>query len=98
MYPLLLIAPIPVLPYMYTGFESILMVAAYMAFTGALFTKNSKVIRLTQLLCASPLQLIHNTVVMSMGGVICESFNMLSIIVSLFRFGSFAEESKGENH
>ncbi len=66
---------------------TILMLVSYVTFTLAMNTKNSKHIRLTQLLIASPLQLVHNVIVFSAGGVICEAFNIISIIVSIFRFG-----------
>ena len=66
---------------------TILMLISYVSFTLAMNTKNSKCIRLTQLVIASPLQLIHNALVFSAGGVICEIFNIISIILSFFRFG-----------
>ena len=86
-FPLLLIIPLIISFYIYTGIETILMMIAYLVFTIAMFTKNSKIIRITQFVCASPFQLIHNAMVSSVGGIICEAFNMISIIVSIKRLG-----------
>ena len=94
--PFLLILPIIVGFFIYTGIETILMILAYCLFTLAMFTKNSRLIRLTQLIIASPLQLAHNIIVLSLGGILCESFNILSIVVSVFRFGWKDFENKGE--
>jgi hypothetical protein len=87
LFPLLLIVPIVAGFFIYTGIETILMITAYCIFTLAMFTKNSRLIRITQLIVASPLQLAHNIIVFSLGGILCETFNILSIIVSIFRFG-----------
>ena len=92
----LLLAPVVVGFFIYTGIETVLMIAAYCVFTAAMLTKKSKLIRLSQLVVASPLQLAHNIIVFSLGGILCESFNIVSIIVSLFRFGLNDFEKKGE--
>lgn len=73
--------------FIYTGYETILMTAAYVILTLAMNLKNSKIIRLTQLAIVSPLQLIYNILVFSIGGIVCESFNILSILVSIKRLG-----------
>lgn len=92
--PLVLIIPIIAGFFIYQGVETILMIAAYCVFTVAMFTKNSKLIRITQLFFASPLQLIHNAIIFSIGGILCESFNIISIIVSFFRIGFKNFENK----
>lgn len=86
-FPLLLIIPVIITFFIYTGIESVCMIVAYVAFTLSMITKSSKIIRLTQFFCASPLQLTHNLMVNSIGGVICEIFNILSVIVSAIRLG-----------
>lgn len=88
------VIPIAVGFFIYQGIQTVLMIAAYVVFTLAMFTKNSRLIRITQLLLASPLQLIHNVIVFSLGGILCESFNIVSIIVSFFRLGFHNFEKK----
>lgn len=95
-FPILLAFPVIAGFFIYTGIETVLMIAAYVLFTASMFGKNSKLIRITQLFVASPLQLIHNVIVFSLGGILCESFNILSIIVSFFRLGFKNFQSKGE--
>ena len=85
--PLLLLIPLIISFYIYTGTETIFMISAYIIFTAAMFTKNSKIIRAAQLIFASPLQLAHNAMVASLGGVICEAFNLISILISLKTIG-----------
>jgi hypothetical protein len=48
---------------------------------------DGKIIRYVQFLYASPGWLIHNIFNFSLGGILCESFNMISIIISFIRFG-----------
>ena len=48
---------------------------------------NGKHIRYGQFLLSSPSWLIHNIFIFSLGGILCESFAMLSIIISFIRFG-----------
>lgn len=48
---------------------------------------DGKIIRYVQFLYASPGWLIHNIFNFSLGGILCESFNMISIIISFIRYG-----------
>lgn len=48
---------------------------------------NGKNIRYFQFLFVSPAWLIHNLINFSLGGILCEIFNMLSVIVSFIRYG-----------
>jgi hypothetical protein len=96
--PLVLLIPIIAGFFIYQGIQTILMIVAYCIFTVAMFTKNSKLIRVTQLTVASPLQLAHNIIVSSQGGIICESFNIVSIIVSFFRIGFKNFQKTGESN
>ena len=95
--PLTLIIPIVAGFFIYQGIETVLMIVAYCTFTLAMFTKNSKLIRITQLFVASPLQLTHNIVVNSQGGILCEGFNIISIIISFFRIGFKNFQKSGDN-
>ncbi len=54
--------------------------------TLAMWSRNGKTIRVTQLFCISPLWIVNNVYYASIGGVVCEVFNMLSVIVSFIRF------------
>lgn len=48
---------------------------------------NGAHIRVFQLCAMSPAWLVHNIINFSLGGIICEAFNMVSVIVSFVRFG-----------
>ena len=54
--------------------------------TLAMWTRNGKTIRISQLSFISPLWIVNNVYYASIGGVMCEVFNMLSVIVSFIRF------------
>ncbi len=55
--------------------------------TLAMWTNNGKTIRLFQFFASSPIWLVHNTVyAFSLGGILCEIFNMVSVAVSFIRF------------
>lgn len=54
--------------------------------TLVMWTRSGKKIRIAQLTFMSPLWFIYNAVNGSIGGVLCEIFNMTSVIVSFFRF------------
>ncbi len=54
--------------------------------TLAMWTHNGKTIRYTQFFVVSPLWIINNVIYFSVGGILCEVFNMLSVIVSFIRF------------
>jgi len=71
----------------YTNIFSLIALIAQLVGTLAMWSRNGKTIRILQLFCVSPLWLVHNIFVFSIGGIICEVFNIGSIIVSLIRFG-----------
>lgn len=50
------------------------------------WTRNGKTIRDVQLYAVSPLWLVNNIYYGAIGGIICEVFNMISVIVSYIRF------------
>ena len=56
--------------------------------TFTMWTKNGKIIRLSQLFVISPLWLLYDALipVPSVGGILCEVFNITSVIVSFIRF------------
>lgn len=78
----------------YTNIFSIIAMIAQLVGTFAMWSRNGKTIRMLQLFCVSPLWLVHNVFVFSIGGIICEVFNLGSIIVSLIRFGKSGFEKE----
>ena len=48
---------------------------------------NGKHIRYFQLTLMSPSWIVHNIFNFSLGGILCESFNMISSVISLVRYG-----------
>lgn len=71
----------------WNGPISLLPLAASVSSTFGYWTNNAQSIRLANLACASPCWLIYDVLVMSLGGVLCESITLASIIVSVYRFG-----------
>ncbi len=61
---------------------------AQAAGTFTMWTKNGKTIRIGQLALVSPFWLLYDALIPtpSIGGVLCEVFNMVSVIVSFIRF------------
>ena len=54
--------------------------------TLAMWTRNGKTIRLLQLSVVSPAWLVNNVYYGSTGGIACEIFNIISVLVSFIRF------------
>ena len=54
--------------------------------TLAMWTRNGKTIRIAQVSVISPIWIVHNVYYFSIGGIICEAFNILSVAVSFIRF------------
>ncbi len=65
---------------------AVLLFIAQAGGTLAMWTRNGKVIRWAQLCGISPLWIVNNVYYFSVGGILCEVFNMLSVIVSFIRF------------
>lgn len=78
----------------YTNVFSLIALIAQLVGTFAMWSNNGKTIRMLQLFCVSPLWLVHNIFVFSIGGIICEVFNIGSIIISLVRFGASGFEKE----
>ena len=60
---------------------------AQVLITFAMWKDDGKTIRTVRLFITSPAWLIYNIVVFSLGGIICETFSIISIIVSFIRYG-----------
>ncbi len=70
----------------FEGLTSILVLVAMVASTHAMWSKKGKIIRYMQLGVTSPCWLVHNILVFSIGGIICEIGNMISTVISIIRF------------
>lgn len=66
---------------------ALILFAAQGGGTLAMWTRNGKVIRMAQLCLISPMWIVNNVYYFSVGGILCEVFNMISVIVSFIRFG-----------
>lgn len=86
---LLLCAAILIFAFAEKWYLVLLVLVAQATGTFAMCLRNGKLIRLSQLCVVSPLWLIYDCVIPipSIGGILCESFNILSIFVSFLRFG-----------
>ena len=63
-----------------------IMLVAQSIGTLAMWSRNGKTIRFAQVFVISPLWIVHNVYYFSIGGIICETFNICSVIVSFIRF------------
>ena len=52
-----------------------------------MWLSNGKYIRYFQVSLMSPAWIVHNIFNFSLGGILCESFNMISTIISFIRYG-----------
>ena len=57
---------------------------------------NGKYIRYFQVSLMSPAWIIHNIFNFSLGGILCESFNMISTIISFIRYGKNGFENNNK--
>lgn len=71
----------------YENYLSIITVCAQLVGTAALWTRKGKMIRILQFFVVSPLWLFNNAMTLAIGGIITEVVSMLSVIVSIIRFG-----------
>lgn len=69
------------------GWISILPVVGAMAATIGYWTNNAKKIRIANLTVNAPCMLLYDVMVKSWGGVLNESITIVSIIISIARFG-----------
>lgn len=71
----------------FDGFFSVLPPVAMVVSTLVMWTKKGKAIRIGQFFGVSPLWLTYNVSVFSISGIVTESFVLLSVVVSVLRFG-----------
>ena len=65
---------------------ALLLFIAQAGGTLAMWTRNGKIIRISQISFISPIWIVNNVYYYSIGGILCEVFNILSVIVSFIRF------------
>ncbi len=78
----------------WSGWISILPWLAVASSTICYWTFNARNIRLSNLFVASPAWIIYDICVWTIAGILSESFTMISILVSIYRYGW---KSLGEN-
>ena len=71
----------------YEGILSILLLIAQFACVISMWTADGLKIRVVQLFISSPIWLINNIIVFTIGGIVTEVFAIVSVIVSIIRFG-----------
>lgn len=72
--------------YTWAGWLSLLPFVSVAVTSVGYWTNNAQKIRLSQLI-GSPCTLLYDTIIRSWGGVLNESIVLLSIVISIFRFG-----------
>lgn len=63
-----------------------LLLVAQAGGTLVMWTRNGKKIRIAQLFMISPIWIVNNVYYRSYGGIFCEAFNILSVVISMLRF------------
>lgn len=76
-----------IMMYTWQGAISILPFMAMISGTAGYWTNNAKYIRLACLVCCSPSWIAYDVLIGSWGGVLNESITILSILISIYRFG-----------
>ena len=69
----------------------ILIIISQLVDTAGMWTNNIKVIRRCQLFAISPVWLIHNIAVFSIGGILTESFTIVSTLIAMYRYRNYKE-------
>ena len=68
-----------------SGPVALLPVVGNFVCLGAMWSRDENVIRISQLVCVSPCWLIYNVFMLSIAGILMESFNIISIAVYYIR-------------
>lgn len=91
---LILLTLVVVTGYTWAGWSSLLPFASIAVTTIGYWTHNAQKIRASQLF-GSPCYLVYDLIVHSWGGVISETIAIMSILISIYRFGwkNLAEET-----
>ena len=76
-----------ILPFTWSGWISVLPVAANIAATIAGYTNNALKVRLVGMFINSPLWIVYNVIVDSWAGILDEAVSEISMVVSIIRYG-----------
>ncbi len=68
-------------------FLSVLTFLSLVVMSVFMWYGNGKYIRYCQVFFTSPAWIVHNVFNFTLGGILCEVFNMVSVVVSFVRFG-----------
>lgn len=71
----------------YESWFSLLLLIVQIGGTISMWSADGAVIRIYQLFACSPVWLINNIITFSIGGIITETFSIVSIIISIIRYG-----------
>lgn len=74
----------------YNGPLSLLVGASVLVGSYGMWSRKPTLMRILQIGFISPAWLLHNVLTASLGGIVCEVFNMLSVIVYFIRIKFFA--------
>lgn len=66
---------------------TLITLIAQISGTFFMWNANGKYIRYNQFLFLSPAWLVYDIANFTLGGILCESFNMISVVVSFIRYG-----------
>lgn len=70
----------------------ILIIISQLVDSAGMWTNNFKVIRYCQIFATSPVWLAHNIAVFSIGGILTESFTIVSTLIAMYRYRNYKEE------
>ncbi len=74
---------------------ALIMFIAQAGGTLAMWTRKGKIIRIAQISFISPIWLYHNVFyAFSVGGILCETFNIISVIIAMIRFRKTEKEKQ----
>ena len=79
---------IAVAVFTYESLWTMMLLLSQLVATYAIWYKDGGYVRKAQFFCISPIWLINNAfVTFTIGGIICEAFTIISVLISFVRFG-----------
>ncbi len=85
-----------ILFFTWNGTASLLAFTASVSSTFVYWSNSPRNIRMVNLVCASPCWLVYDIIVHSWGGLLSEAITLISILISIFRFGWNGLETDSE--
>ncbi len=74
--------------YAHQGWFSLVLLLAQCTGTFMVWYNSGKILRILQLAVVSPIWLVNNIMCTSIGGILCECFTIISVIISMIRYRS----------